>query len=205
MDSWDSTIQPQIVFGVFSDAVSDCAKTFVMPFWSFFFLKHDGCQRCFQFSSRILESFFEILVVQIDKVNQSPSIVELRLHCCPFLFFSILSGFANVGPYFWPYMIWSGGLLNLCQSPSRTTNICWEVFSFNRVDFVNPFHESAKFLFECWQHRPHAALLKPSGLYPVVMLLSGVQPRSPLVPGPRRGLLSTPLVSIEIENIQMDR
>ena len=41
----------------------------------------------------------------------------LRFLFCQFLLFSILSGFTNFCPYVWPYVIWSGSCLNLCQSP----------------------------------------------------------------------------------------
>ena len=76
------------------------------------------CHRSFQFSPRILENFFVFFVIWIDKVNSShfSIIVELWFFFCPFLFLSILSGFTNFRPNFWPYMIWSGTCLNLCQS-----------------------------------------------------------------------------------------
>ena len=62
-----------------------------------------------------------ILVIRINKVNscQSSSIVEFGLLDFPFLFFSILSGFPNLGPYSWPHMIGSGSRLNFCESPPR--------------------------------------------------------------------------------------
>ena len=70
-------------------------------------------------SPRGFESFFVILAIRIDEVNssQSSSIVEFWLLIFPWLFFSILSGFTNFRPYFWPHVIWSGGRLNFCQSP----------------------------------------------------------------------------------------
>ena len=81
--------------------------------------RHGGCNRSFQFSPRIYESFFVMLVIRINKVknsSQSSSIVGFGLLVFPFLFFSILSGFTNFGPLVWPYMIWSGSRLNFCCS-----------------------------------------------------------------------------------------
>ena len=82
------------------------------------FARHGWDHRSFQLSPRIFENFFVLCVIWIDKVNssQSSSIVEFWLLVCPFLFFSILSGFPNFRPYFWPYMIWSGSRLNLFPS-----------------------------------------------------------------------------------------
>ena len=76
--------------------------------------------------SKFLLALFEgvslaFMVIQINEVDSSPSssIVEFWLLVCPFLFFSILSGFPNFGPYFRPYMIWSRSRLNFCQSLPR--------------------------------------------------------------------------------------
>ena len=84
--------------------------------WSF--TRHGWCHKSFQFSSRIFDGFFVFFVIRIDIVNrsQSPSIVELGFFFCPFLFFFFLSGFTNLRPNIWPYMIWSGSRLNLCPS-----------------------------------------------------------------------------------------
>ena len=59
---------------------------------SFPFARHGRCHGYFQFSPRISASLLPILV------------------------FSTLSGFTNFRPHFWPHMIWSGDLLNFCQS-----------------------------------------------------------------------------------------
>ena len=48
---------------------------------------------------------------QLD-ASHSLSGVELCLLACPFLFFSLLSGFPNSGPYFGPHVVWSSGRLN---------------------------------------------------------------------------------------------
>ena len=69
------------------------------------------------------------------------SVVKLRFLFCPFLLFSILSGFTIFRPNFWPYIIWSGSRLNLCQS---LTGPHVGRFSFNRVNFVTPLQESDK-------------------------------------------------------------
>ena len=76
---------------------------------SFLFARHSWCHRPFQFSPRIFESFFVILVIRINRVNssQSSSIIEFWLLVFPHLFFSILSVLTNFCPYFWPLMIHS--------------------------------------------------------------------------------------------------
>ena len=81
------------------------------------FTRHRGSHKSFQFSSCVVENFWVFSVVWINKINspQSSSIVELRFSFFPFLFFSILSGITNFCPNFWPYMIWSGSCLDLCQ------------------------------------------------------------------------------------------
>ena len=110
-----------------------------------------GCgHRSFQFSPRVFWNFFVLFVIWIDEVNssQSSSIVELWFFFCPFLFFSILSGFTNFRPNFWPYMIWSGCRLNLFQSLTPDRMYPFGGFSFNRMNFVNPFQESDICLFE---------------------------------------------------------
>ena len=98
--------------------------------------RHGWCHVSFQFSPRIFESFFVILVIRINEVisSQSSSIVELLLLVFPFLFLSILSGFTNFGPYFWPYMIWSGSRLNFCQSPPGP-HISLGMFFFQSSEF----------------------------------------------------------------------
>ena len=90
-----------------------------------FFTRHGWCQGYFQFSRRVFEDFSLFFIIQIDEVisPQSSSIVELWFFFCPFLFFSILSGFTYFRPYFWTHIIWSGSRLNLCQSRTRTTYI----------------------------------------------------------------------------------
>ena len=124
VDSWDSTSQPWIVLGIFWDAISCFAATFVV------------LVRAFLLHGMAAAISLVILVIRNHKVNfsQSSSIVEFWLLVFPFLFFSTLSGFSNLGPYFWPYMIWSGSRLNFCQSPSRY--IPWEVslsLPFSRI------------------------------------------------------------------------
>ena len=90
---------------------------------------HGWCHWSFQVSSCVLDNFWILFVIRIDKVNPSQlsSIVELLVLFCTFLLFSILSGFTNFRPNFWAYMIWSGSrLISLSISP-RTTNILSEV------------------------------------------------------------------------------
>ena len=101
----------------FSDAVSGFAVTFVMPFGHLL----QGMARAMDLSCFLLASLRISLIFSSSgsiKANssESSSIVELWLFFCPSLFVSILSGFTNFRPYFWPYMIWSGSRLNLCQS-----------------------------------------------------------------------------------------
>ena len=79
------------------------------------FARHGRVQKPFQFSPRLFKGFFEFMVILINVVDssQSWSIVEFWLLVFPFLLFSILSGFPNFRPNFWPYMIWSRSRLNL--------------------------------------------------------------------------------------------
>ena len=53
-----------------------------------------------------------------------------QLHCT---LFSILSGFANCGPYFRPHILRSGSCLNFCQSPTGHVHPLGG-FSFNKVN-----------------------------------------------------------------------
>ena len=95
------------------------------------FTRHCRFHRHFQLSPRIFDGLFEFFVFRIIEVDasHSSSIVDFRLLVCPFLFFSFLSGFSNLGPYFRPHMIWSRGRLNFCQSPPGPH------FSFGRLLF----------------------------------------------------------------------
>ena len=101
----------------------------------------------FPIFSKHLGEFLCLFVIRIVKTNSSqfPSKIELLFLFCPFLLFSILSGFTYFRPYFWPYMIWSGSL-NVCQSPPGPHS--FGNFCFNEVKFVNPFHECDTCLFE---------------------------------------------------------
>ena len=108
VDSRDSTLQSYIVLDF----------CFSLPIFGFrirfhdaclSFTRHRGSHRSFQFSPRIFENFFISFVVWINKIDSSLSlsIVKLRFLFCPFLFFSILSGFSNFRAHFRPNMIWS--------------------------------------------------------------------------------------------------
>ena len=113
------------------------------------FARHGWSHRSFKYSPRILENFFVLSVISLEKVNSShfSSIVELCFCFCPFLFLSVLSGFTNFRPNFWPYMIWSGFCLNLRQS--HLDNVYpFGDFSFKKVNIVNPVHEFDKRLPE---------------------------------------------------------
>ena len=99
------------------------------------FAKHCRLHCNSQLSPCVFDGFFKITIFRTDEINasQPSSIVEFGFLVCPFLVLFPLSGCSNFGPYFWPYMIWSGSRLN---------------FSFNRVNFVMPFHEADKLLFK---------------------------------------------------------
>ena len=79
---------------------------------------HGGCHRCSQFSPRILHCIPTFFFIWINEINSSQlsSIFQFWLFNCPFLFFSILSGFPNFGPHFRSHMIWSCGCLYFCES-----------------------------------------------------------------------------------------
>ena len=91
------------------------------------FTRHRGSHRSFQFSC-IFKELLSILC-RLDQKNKFLSVfaycVKFWLFFCPLLFFSILSKFTNVCPNFWPYMIWSGSRLNLCQSLPRQHVSFW--------------------------------------------------------------------------------
>ena len=148
VDSWDSAIQPYTVLEFFSDAMFGFAVTFVMLLGS---ILH-GMAAAMELSSFLLvffENFFVLFVIRIDKVksSQSSSNVELWFFLCPFLFFSILTCFTNVRRNFWPYVIWSGSRLNLCQSPPGPYIYIFFPFgdfSFSKVNLVNHFQETDK-------------------------------------------------------------
>ena len=94
-------------------------------------------------------SFFVILSIRINRVSssQSSSIVEFWVLVFPLWFFSILCGFTNLGPLllathnqvWWSFELWS---------ISPRPHITLGVFSFNRMNFVKPLHESDRLLFE---------------------------------------------------------
>ena len=98
---------------------------------------------CLQLSPCILNDVFVIFIAWINGMNsrQISGIIEFRLLDCPFLFFSFLSGFPNSRPSVWPYMILDVVSFEfLSVSPQTTCPL--EVFPFNKVNFVNPVHES---------------------------------------------------------------
>ena len=80
LGSWDFTIQLYIVLAFSSDALFGFATTFVMLFLSF--ARHGWSHRSFQFSPRILENFWILFVIWIDKTN-TPSFFE---HCRALVF-----------------------------------------------------------------------------------------------------------------------
>ena len=105
---------------------------------SFSFARHGCCHRSLQLSPRMFESYFVILVIKINKVNSSSSIVEFWLLVFPFLSLSILTSCPNFGPYFRPHMIWSRCRLNFCQSPPGP-HISSGRFLFQQIDFCESF------------------------------------------------------------------
>ena len=112
----DSNIQSYIVLGIFWDAISRFAATFVVLARTFLWAGMDAViSLSNQFSPQMFKCF---LVIWFDKVNYS--VFE---HCrvlasrSSVRVFSILSDFTYFRPYFWPHVIWSGSRLNLCESP----------------------------------------------------------------------------------------
>ena len=101
------------------------------------------------FSSRFCIVFFIFSIFQIDGMNasQPSSIIELWLLVCRVLLFSLLSGLSNFAPNFRPHILRSGSCLNFCQSPLPNHSYLLGGFSFNKVNFVNPFQESDKLRF----------------------------------------------------------
>ena len=78
------------------------------------FAWHGWCHGSFQFSSYVLRISEFSLSSGSKKVNSSQfsSVVELSTFFCPFLLFSILSGFTKFRPYCRPHIVWSGSRLN---------------------------------------------------------------------------------------------
>ena len=70
------------------------------------FARQSWCHQSFQFSLRVFENFFANLVIKINEVHSSQSSKNYRVLASrfPFLFLSILSGFTNFCPYFWPHV-----------------------------------------------------------------------------------------------------
>ena len=121
------------------------ATTFVMPFGD---LLHSmtAARGLSKLYPRILDSFCVISVIRINKVNssQSSSIVESWFLVCPFLLFSLLRSFSDLGPYLRPHILRSGSRLNFLSVTPNHINP-FGGFSFDRV---NPLHESDISLFE---------------------------------------------------------
>ena len=94
----------------------------------------------FPFFLVFFKSFFVILVIWINEVNsaQFSSTVKLRFLFRPCLLFSILSGFTNFRSNFWPYVIWSGCRLNLCQSHPGPHVSFWRLL-FQKSEFCETF------------------------------------------------------------------
>ena len=156
VDSWNSTVQPYLIFGTFGDATkcrSRCQKLslfflvqgIAVPWVSpaFFFLHFSWSPDTHDLP---------------DQWNRFLSIVEhysIWVFNCPFLFFSILSGFSK----FWTILrathdlvMWSSEMLSI--SP-WTTFFPVGGFSFNNVNFVKPLNESDKLLFKStFQYHP---------------------------------------------------
>ena len=127
VDSWDSTFQPYIVLNSFSLPLF-CIFPDTWMLLVHLFAWHGWWHRSFQFSSCVFENSWVFSVIWINEVNSSqfPSIVELPFLFCPFLVFSMPSGFTNFRPYFWP-LIWSGSRLNLWQSLSGPHVSFWRL------------------------------------------------------------------------------
>ena len=94
---------------------------------------------------------FPGVLCRLDQSNKFLSVLEqcrASVSLCAFLFLSILSGFTNFRPNFWPHMMWSGSCLSLCQSPPGPQIPFWRFFSESRVNFANPLQESGKCLLD---------------------------------------------------------
>ena len=81
------------------------------------------------------------------QVRAALSPVKVRsLMASLFLLLFLLSGFSHFGPDIKPQILRSGCLI-FCESLPGPRISLWRVFSFNRVNFVNPFEESDKLRF----------------------------------------------------------
>ena len=110
------------------------------------FARHSRVHMHFQLSPRIPNDFFVFFILWINKVDasHSSSIFEFWLLVFPFLFFSLLSGFP--GDHIYPFGEGGEGGGGGKRKEEGGG------FSFNKVNFVNPFQESKKNV----DSRPHS-------------------------------------------------
>ena len=128
VDSWESTTQPHIVLNSFP--LPFLCSTRVSPMLEGGFAPLQGMAGAIGLSNFLLAfwivSEYSLSSRSFKKSSQLSSIVTIRSLFCPFLLFSILSGFTNFRPNFWPHiMVWQS-FESLSISP-RTTNILSEV------------------------------------------------------------------------------
>ena len=85
----------------------------------------------------------------INKVDasHSSSIIKFGLLVCPFLFFSLLKGFPNLGPNFERHIVRSSCRWNFCESLPRP-HIPLHVFLSILCTAWKPFQESDKLVFD---------------------------------------------------------
>ena len=114
VDSWASTIGILLDWQLFA-SVSWKLKSFFVPFLQ-------GIAASIGTSNFLLAFFwgfskFSIFWINEINASQPPSVIEFWLLDCPLLLFSLLSGFSNFRPYFWPHILRSGSCLNFGESP----------------------------------------------------------------------------------------
>ena len=87
--------------------------------WIFLFARHGSFHLDFQLFPAFVDGFWIFFVFQIYLINSSQfaRILKLWLFICPFLPFSSLRCFTEIGPYFWPHVIQSRSRLVFWKSP----------------------------------------------------------------------------------------
>ena len=115
--------------------------------WSaslFFFKRHSRLHWNFQLSPWVFRWFlhFHHLLDQWNKCLNLRALSSCGFSFSKFLLFVLLNGFSRFGPHLRPQFLRSGSCLNgFCSS--LTTSLFGE-FSYNNLNFVNPFHEPDK-------------------------------------------------------------
>ena len=147
IDSWDSTVQSNIVLDSFSLPIFGFALVFTML--GCLFSRHRGSHNSFQFSSCVFKNF-KVFSVVYTNTNKFLSVLE---HCRALVFLLRLPVFPDsqrlyqffqTSGHTWSSLVVLWIFVNL--PPDHI--FPFGSFSVNRVNFVNPFQELDECLLE---------------------------------------------------------